>query len=111
MVCQECKTDFSPKKTGQKYCSSKCRVYASRRLQKNVTQNNPKGEGDVTKEVVTQEEQPMPFDNVTLGYMDEYENLYLKKKAPLSMNQKAWDKYRNKKLEELKTLITNGKAE
>lgn len=110
MLCLYCKTEFKAARASAKYCSSKCRVYARREAQPNVTLTESpvtlREETPVTdtKEPESPNSSQSP-DETLFNLMEEYERLYLNTKCPSYMPAKSWKKLREDRLAELKRQI------
>ena len=104
--CQFCQKEFVIKSKKGVFCSPKCRVYYNRNNKENVENQ------DVEKKCydsLVEKTQPdlisVLRNNSVEVYMEEYESVYLKKKAPRYVDQGKWDADREKRLNELKIII------
>lgn len=97
--CQFCQEEFTPKSKKARFCSDKCRVYYNRNINESVEKQDViilEGANDTG----------LTLRNKSLDeYLEEYESVYLKKRAPSYANQKKWDQEREKRLNELKIII------
>jgi hypothetical protein len=111
MKCQYCQEEFAPKNKKGRFCSTKCRVYFNRN-------------GSPQKPILTAPVEINPLNQIPLSnqtpeaikvqnsytqedYLEEYEEVYLRKKAPSYANQKSWDLIRQKRLLELAGIINS----